>query len=102
MRFTTMMQLTQNKTETLAANTSLQVLPENPHRVALYLTLSSGAASATIAKGAVAAILGSGIILQQNGTFFETDSEGFRCWKGAIQAISTANATIAISETTEV
>jgi hypothetical protein len=95
------MQLTQNKTETLAANVSLQVLPENIRRIALYVTLSSGAASATVAKGVAPAIIGSGIILQQNGTFFETNGEGFNCWKGAIQVISSANATIAISETTE-
>ena len=97
-----MIQLTRNSTANISNTASTEVLQDNNCRVAIYIT-NTGGNTITIAKGVAAAVYGEGIILQSNGTWFETDSEGFKAWKGAIQVISTTGAsTIAISETSEV
>lgn len=96
-----MMQITQQTAKTTGA-TTMEALPENNSRVALYIT-NTGGNTITIVKGRQSiAVAGQGIILQANGTWFETDSEGFRCWKGAVQVIGAGASTIAISETSEV
>ena len=95
-----MIQLTRNENTTTSA-TSKEIVHENMYRRAIYLTNTSGAAI-TISKGVAPAVLNEGIVLQLNCTWFETDSEGFGCWKGAIQVIGSGAGTLAISETSEV
>lgn len=93
-------QLTNNKTITTAA-TTIQIVTENLRRTAIYVTVTSGNA-VTIVKGSGSAVAGEGIVLQPNSTWYESDSEGFNCWKGEIQAIGTGAGTVAVSETVEV
>jgi len=97
-----MIQLTRNEAQNVAI-TSGEILPDNSKRIAIYVT-NTGANTITISKGVMPAVYGAGIILNPNGTWFETDSEGFLCWKGRIQVISAPAgvSTIAISETSEV
>jgi len=92
-----MIQITRNEVLTTAA-TAILVATENTRRTAIYITNLTGTAI-TIVKGNVAAAAGAGIVIQVNSTWFETDSEGFNCWKGTIQIIGTGAGTAGISET---
>jgi len=73
----------------------------NRKRTVFALT-NTGATVLTIAKGDVAAVAGSGIILQPSASMIESTDSGFTCWQGAIQVIGNgAGGTLAISETFE-
>jgi len=93
--------LTRNDSETITT-VSKEIMKDNLRRTAFYIT-NTGAVACTICKGTAAAVLNTGIVLQANSTFYESDSEGFNCWKGTIQAISSGvGTTLAVSETIEV
>jgi hypothetical protein len=95
-----MIAITRNESLITAA-TKIIAAQENMHRTAIYITCTSGNAI-TIVKGNVLAAAGAGIVIQPNSTWFETNSEGFACWKGDVQVIGTGAGTIAVSETIEV
>jgi hypothetical protein len=91
------METTRNDLIVTAAG-SAEILHANLKRKAIFITNVSGA-SKTIAKGDAPATTGAGIVLPAGATWFETDSEGFTCWRGAIQLYDAGAGTIGISET---
>lgn len=68
-------------------------------RQQLLIVNTSAAAVVTITKGDVAAISGSGIILQPNGAYIESTDGGFVCWQGAVQGIGTGAGSVSVVET---
>ena len=66
------------------------------------ITNTSAAAVVTIIKSDVPAVAaGSGIVLQPNGTYFESTNDKFTCWQGAVQAVSNVAGTVGITESFE-
>lgn len=59
------------------------------------------AITVTIAKGDVAAVANTGIILSQNQSWFEADDASFNCWQGQIQAIGSGAGTLSVVEVFE-
>jgi len=93
-------QFTRNESATIGT-TSVEALKANDHRKAIYIH-NTGATTLTICKGIVPAVAGAGIVIASGSAFFETDSDNFNAWKGAIQIVSSAaGGTIGLSETTE-
>lgn len=97
-----MVQYTNN--QVVAVTTaSVEVLPTcagRKRRTGFLITnTTTGSDVVTIAKGDVAAIAGSGIILSPSLNYAESNSEGFLCWQGAVQVVSTGSHNIAVVET---
>ena len=70
-------------------------------RTAIVLTnVSNNVADViSVALGGKAAVAGEGVILAKGASFTDSDSEGYQCYQGNIQAIcATANGLLAIME----
>jgi len=92
----------QTRDSSLAVTTSSQVIiPANLKRSGFILT-NLGAGIVSVRKGDTIAVANEGIVLQPNQAYGETDDAQFSCYKGAIQAIGSAAANLAISESMEV
>jgi hypothetical protein len=74
--------------------------PPDERKIFVYRNDSPNAADKiTLSFGKNAAILSKGKILSQGQEYGEADSEGFKCWKGPLQAIcATATGVLAIME----
>lgn len=73
--------------------TSIVVVPPNPYRKVLYLKNTSDPATAqviTLVFGEKVAVAGSGIVLGVTQNTTDSNSEGYTCWKGSVQAIASA------------
>lgn len=81
--------------------TSVQAVPDRSgilKRTQLIITNTSAAVVATITKGNVAAVAGTGIVLQANGTYVESTDGGYTCWQGAVQVVGSGAGTISVVE----
>lgn len=81
--------------------TATQVLPiTKPARTRYVIKNMSGVGvQVTIVFGRdEVAVAGSGIVLDPGDMISDSDSEGFECFKGEIQAIATAPGTLAVFE----
>lgn len=78
------------------------VLPSRlgkPRRTVLVITNLSPT-TIYLSKGDAAAVSGTGIALQQNQTWSESDDGGFDCFQGAIHALgSSGTSSVAVMET---
>jgi hypothetical protein len=87
------------------SSTSLQILGDRGgsglKRTSFVITNTSAAAIVTIAKGNNPAVQKVGYVLQPTGNIVESNSEGFECYQGSIQAVSDVAGSIAIVETFE-
>ena len=64
---------------------------ENNQRKAIVLRNSStGGQIISISFGELSAVASNGIVLSPGQAFSDADSENYTCWKGRIQAISSA------------
>jgi hypothetical protein len=84
---------------------SLEIVKENKSsglkRTQILIT-NIGTGVVTLVKASnVIAVANQGIILQPQGTYFESSETGFTCWQGAIQAVTTINGDVAIVEMLE-
>jgi len=80
---------------------SSTVLPTRlgkPRRTQFVLTNISPT-TVYVSKGEAPAVSGTGVPLQQNQSWSESDDGGFKCYQGAIQAIGSGASTVAIVET---
>lgn len=85
-----------NTASTQVANETLTAV----RRTQLIIQNTSTAQTITVTKGDQPAVAGAGIVLVSGQTFIEADDGGFRCWQGAVQAISATGAgTLSITET---
>jgi len=92
---------TRNDIITVASTASVILAPNRPGRTAIYISNATGQIL-TITKGDQAAVANQGIVLQPTTVWFETDGEGFRCWRGTITAITSAGTgSVGIAETME-
>ena len=74
---------------------------KNARRAGFSLN-NSGAVAATITLSHVAAVANEGIVLQPGDIYAQSNTEGYVCWQGDIQAISSgAGTTISIQEQME-
>lgn len=91
-----------SKSATAAVSaTSVQVIPAVTGELArtqLIITNTSAAAVVTISKGDVAAVAGSGIVLQPKSTYVEATDGGYQCWQGAVSCVADAVGSIAVVE----
>jgi hypothetical protein len=92
------MEVVRNEIFTTAEG-SAEALHSNLKRKSIFITNITGATK-TICKGDVQGVANAGIVIQANATWFDSDSEGYSCWKGAIQIVDSGAGSIAISETT--
>lgn len=72
-----------------------------PRRTSFFLVPLTAGVTVTVTKGDGAAVANAGIVLIQNQAYLESDSEGFLCWQGAIQAIASGNGSVAVVEVFE-
>ena len=97
-----MTQHTVNTTATLST-TSVEILAQvtgAKKRTGFIITsLATGSEKATIAKGNVAAIANNGIVLLPSLSYYESNSEGYECWQGPVQAVADSAMTVSIVET---
>lgn len=94
-----MVDTTRNSSVSVSTTSTEALSTYNVKRKMFAITNTSTTAVITIAKGDVAAVAGAGIRLQPNGTYFESNDQGFVCWQGAIQVVADASGTIGVTET---
>jgi len=83
-----------------ATTSSAEALPERAgRRLAFVITPVTAGVTIFIGKGPVAVATNTGIPVQVNQNYVESNSEGFQCWQGPIQILGSGAGTVAISET---
>jgi hypothetical protein len=69
-------------------DTNVNMLPINPKRKVFAVRNSaSNGAVLTVHMGSNVAVALAGIVLTAGQSFTDSDSEGYKCWKGEVQAI---------------
>lgn len=93
----------QSRNEVITATTTSQRIAEkrltNSSKRVFFSVTNTGGVNLTILKGNGSATAGQGLVLTPNSSYTESSSEGFPCWQDEIQAVSTANCTLVITET---
>lgn len=75
----------------VTVGTSTQnVLKPKPRKVLSLRNSSTGGQVITLQIGEIAAVLNEGVVLSPGQAWTENTSEGYECWDGSVQAISTA------------
>jgi len=69
---------------------SVHVLDKKDRKALVLTNRSTGAQVITINQGETAAIANEGIILAPGQSYVDSDSGSYMCWRGNVQAISTA------------
>lgn len=80
---------------------STTVLPTRlgkPRRTQFIITNLSPT-TVYVTKGDAPAVSGTGVPLQQNQSWTESDDGGFKCFQGAVQALGSGASTVSIVET---
>lgn len=86
-------------TQTLAAATAAQVLPNRQGRRIAFSIANVGANAAYVnMSNQESATAAYGVYLAPGGILTDSNMGGYQCWQGAISAVSTAGSTLAIWE----
>jgi hypothetical protein len=96
--------MTQHSTQTsqVTDTASIQALNDRfGRRTSYVITNTDTSAVVWIALGITPAVIGKGIKLLPNAYFLDSDTQGYRCWNGAVQLVSSATGSIATHETWE-
>ncbi len=87
-------------TVTLAAGVQQRILAPRPEsrRISYSITNTGAAVAYIVTSDDQVAVAGSGIELLSGSATFDSDADIYRCWSGAIGAISTVGTTLSIQE----
>jgi len=81
---------TRNEVVTVGGTSATVCNADEKRRVAYFRNDSAAAQVITLNFGAQPAVLNAGIVLSVGQFISDSDSEGYLCYKGSIQAIATA------------
>jgi len=90
------------RNNSLAVGTAAVIVAPAPiiKRTSIYIrNTSTGTQRITVVMGNQAAVVNNGIVLAPDDTIVDSNSEGYECWQGSINAIAdAANGQLSIYE----